>query len=104
MNYDWHFESNINYIDGNISWLIVFSDYRIADGLKRYFNDSIFNNSRYYRMTTNDHCVTIVSDEGIDCSDYLEKLITDKVETIKELELCYALSMNTKDIPTMEVI
>ena len=104
MNYDWHFESNINYIDGSLSWLIVFSDYRIADGLKRYFNNSIFNNSRYYKMATNEHCITIESDEGIDCSDYLEKAIAGKIKAIKELELCYALSTDTKDIPAMEVI
>lgn len=104
MNYDWHFESDVNYLDGSLGWLIVFSDYRIADGLKRYFNDSIFNNSQYYKMTTNEHCITIESEKGIDCTEYLEKVIMDKVKAIKELELCYALSADTKDMPTMEVI
>lgn len=104
MNYDWHFERDVNYLDGSLVWRIVFSDYRIAGGLKRYFNDSIFNNSRYYKMTTNEHCITIVSEKGIDCTEYLEKVIMDKVKAIKDLELCYALSTDTKDVSTMEVI
>lgn len=87
--YDYTIKKHKDYLYNYITWQLLIGTYEMAGVIFRLFKESILNDIDGVEVTRNGLQVTISNSNGQDYSEYIEKLVKQRMENQHLLERIY---------------